>query len=98
MSRRVSCAVRFLREFGVAQGPRADENKLRIFDADWDRGHVVFRKSSTDRPTRILTHSREADTIEVESGPEALAALYQELRDARLQEKPHEFNDPPRLQ
>ena len=82
----------------MAQGLCTEESKLRVFDADWGRGRVAFRKNSTDRPIRILTRSREADTLEVENNPEALAVLDQGLNDARLHEKLSDINDPPWLQ
>ena len=81
----------------MANGLCADENKLRTFDADWDRGQVVYRKNSTERPVCILTRSRTTDLLEVEKDPLAMAVLEQELKGVKLQEKLTEINDPPRL-
>ncbi|CAK0806125.1 unnamed protein product [Prorocentrum cordatum] len=87
LSRRVSCAVRILREFGIQTGLCTEESKQRTFDGDWDRGQVVFRKNSTERPVRLLHRSRTSDLLEVSTDALAAAALDQELKDLKLHER-----------
>ncbi|CAK0800839.1 unnamed protein product, partial [Prorocentrum cordatum] len=96
LSRRVSCAVRILREFGIQSGLCTEESKQRTFDGDWDRGQVVFRKNSTERPVRLLQRCRTSDMLEVSTDALAAAALDQELKDLKLHERLSEINDPPR--
>ncbi|CAK0910846.1 unnamed protein product [Prorocentrum cordatum] len=96
LSRRVSCAVRILREFGIQSGLCTEESKQRTFDGDWDRGQVVFRKNSTERPVRLLQRSRTSDMLEVSTDALAAAVLDQELKDLKLHERLSEINDPPR--
>ncbi|CAK0805006.1 unnamed protein product, partial [Prorocentrum cordatum] len=96
LSRRVSYAVRLLRECGEAKNLCNADSKMKTFDGDWGRGQVVFRRSGGERPIRILQRSRTADLMEICTEPLAKALLDQELAEFKLPERLGEINDPPR--
>ncbi|CAK0858940.1 unnamed protein product, partial [Prorocentrum cordatum] len=95
LSRRVSYAVRLLREYGEAKNLCTADSKMKTFDGDWDRGQVVFRRSGNERPIRILQRLRATDLMEICTEPLAKALLDQEPAEFKLPERLGEINDPP---
>ncbi|CAK0848424.1 unnamed protein product [Prorocentrum cordatum] len=98
LSRRVSYAVRLLRECGEAKNLCTADSKMKTFDGDWDRGQVFFRRDGSERPIRILQRSRATDLMEICAEPLVKSLLGQELAEFRLPERLGEINDPPRRQ
>ena len=97
LSSRVGYAVRFPREIGAQKGLRDEQTRLKTFDANWDRGQVVYRANASERLIRILQWARNSDQLEVCTETTPTDLLNQELQDVKLREKIGGISDPPRV-
>mmetsp|Transcript_121221 Transcript_121221/g.338335 ORF Transcript_121221/g.338335 Transcript_121221/m.338335 type:complete len:326 (+) Transcript_121221:53-1030(+) len=97
LARKVSYAVRTLREYAIGRALADTDNAKRVIDGDWDRGVVVYRKGGAARPCMMLMRDRTSGKVQVAPQAQELFAEGGDFAGFDIKGELPLINDPPRL-